>query len=85
MANESNLEKVFTVRHGDYSRATKELTDDGIAQSQSIAQKLRTMIPVELKVIVISSQFQRAIRTATIVAGHLGAKIKICDDLERKL
>lgn len=82
MGTESTLKMVFAIRHGNYSSSTMELDSDGCRQSQTIADKLRTMIPYGLRIIVITSPLQRAMGTAGIIATNLGASVSVCNLLE---
>ena len=82
MSTESSLKMVFAIRHGDYSGSTMELDGYGRAQSEFISKKIRTMIPNNFKVIVITSPLQRAMGTAEIIATNLNASVRVCGHLQ---
>ncbi len=76
------LKLVAAVRHGEYTDWGKKGLDDlGQHQSQLIAQKLRKIIPSEYSIEVFSSTHARGQETATILASHLGATVKVLGEL----
>lgn len=77
-----NLSQIMAVRHGDYSRTTRDLDAVGIGQVERLAGILRSKVKPEHKVEVLSSPLSRAKQSAEIIARQFGVKIETCDELE---
>lgn len=68
------MKTLIIVRHGRYSQADWNLTQQGISETLSMTEKLKLLIPDGSMCVILSSGSARAVQTATLIQGVVGGE-----------